>query len=278
MSPSRVAATIVGALTIVAATGVATAAATPVARPSARLAITFAKDAVPGRATALHVRLRIDLRRQPSPVTQVNLRYPASLGITTSGLGVDQCIRPQRDFEAVVIKLTGRLDCPQNAVMALGKATGEIRFDDRRVSREVGAVTVLAGGLDRGRLRLVTLIEGINPIGARLAYSGEVGSAPKPYGGDLTFRIRQIPPRWNATIALSDLDVAFGSPRIVYNAVTGGESVRYRPEGVLLPRLCPGSGFPFSGKLAFADGSEAALRATAPCPIEESSARGPRSR
>jgi hypothetical protein len=236
------------------------------ARSAVRLAVSFDTKARLNQPTAINTALRIDLRRQPSPVASVSLRYPAALGVTTSGLGIEPCRRRPADFAAVVIELTSRVACPYNSLLGIGSAVGEIRMDGRRISREVGTISLHSGPLVGDRLRLVALVDGMNPIGARLAYSGEVRPAPKPYGGDLTLHIRPLPDGWRASIALSKLDVAIGSPRIVYRDRSDGTTTRYRPDGILLPARCPAGGFPFAVTLRFEDGRRTEASARAACP------------
>ncbi|HST39741.1 MAG TPA: hypothetical protein VLK58_09545 [Conexibacter sp.] len=252
-------------LVVIAATPAASAADAAQQTP-ARLDVSFDHDAKPGQPTALNIALRIDLRRQPSPVTTVSLRYPATIGVTTSGLGIEPCERPPSDFEAVVIELTSRLGCPRNSVMGIGTAIGQIRMDGTAISREVGTISVHSGPLVGQRLQLVTLVTGMNPIGARLAFAGEVRPAHKPYGGDLTLRIRPLPSSWHASIALSEVDLAIGSPVIVYHDRTGRSAVRYRPEGIQLPHRCPRAGFRFAMSLRFADGRHLTTKAARPMP------------
>jgi hypothetical protein len=240
------------------------AALAPTALP-VRLTAAFDRDARLGASTALLLGVRVDTRLIPSPVSEVQLRYPASLGITTSGLGLDACRRRPRDFAGVVISGTGLAGCPRNSVMARGTVAGEIRLGTRTIP-EVGTVAVLAGPLQQGRLGLVTLVEGWNPIGALLAYRGSVVPAPAPYGGALALSVVQIPPAYGATIALSDLSLAIGSPDIVYHDRVGGRTVAYRPEGIALPARCPRRGFRFQAALTFQDGTQTTAAAAVPCP------------
>ncbi|MDW5597117.1 hypothetical protein VSS74_22415 [Conexibacter stalactiti] len=254
------------ATAITASASVTTTAADAVQRTPVSLVVSLDHDARPGEPTALNLGLRIDLRRQPAPLTMVSLRYPATIGVTTSGLGIEPCRWPPSDFEAVVIELTSQLGCPRNSVMGVGTASGQIRMDGTAISREVGTISVHSGPLIGERLQLVTLVDGVNPIGARLVFAGEVRPASKPYGGELTLRIRPLPPSWRASIALSELDLAIGSPEIVYHDRAGGKTMRYRPDGIVLPARCPRGAFRFAAMLRFADGRRIETSAVAACP------------
>lgn len=245
---------------------------------SVRLSVGLDAGARLGAATALHTRLSVDTRRQSSPVTTISLRYPASLGVTTSGLGLASCTRPASDFSAVVVDGIGLAGCPRNAVMATGRAIGEIRLDgtgyigvpgvaDIGVIRELGTVTVLSGPLRRGRLGIVAFVDGWNPIGAKLAYGGEVAPAPAPFGGALTIRVNQLPAGWGAEIALTDITMTIGARDIVYHERAGGRTVRYRPGGVELPARCPAKGLPFMAEIEFANGVRESATALTPCPV-----------
>jgi hypothetical protein len=216
-------------------------------RAAIRLTAAFDNGARLGRATALHIGLHIDTRRRSSPVTAIEMRYPESIGVTTSGLGLEACRRPLSDFQAVVVDAIGLAGCPRNAVMAKGTASGEIRLNGalEDAIHEVGTVTVLAGPIRDGRLGIVTYVDGWNPIGARLVYAGEIAPAPRPYGGSLEIRIPPLPSAWQAEIALTDVSFAIGARSIVYHERVRGRTVAYRPEGIALPTRCPSGGFKF---------------------------------
>ena len=237
------------------------------ATPAVRLAAGFERGATLGAASALRVDLRIDPRRAPSPVTEVRLLYPGSLGVVSSGLGLAACRRPAIDFEQVLVTDEGSNGCSPNAVMAFGELVAEVRLSDGQVIPEYGTVALLSGPVADGVLGLVVQIDGQRPFGGRLVLAGHVAAAPQPYGGAIVVRFPVVPTLVGvADVALTDLRLNVGDPRIRYVERVRGRTVRYRPEGVVLPNRCPRGAFRFRVRLGFLDGSTRTVRTTLRCP------------
>lgn len=232
------------------------------------MSVALDRDARLGEPTALHVEMTIDPVLAPSPVTEMRLTYPQSLGVTTSGLGLAACRRSPHDFTQVVIWGTGLAGCSPNAVMARGRARAEVRLGGTEVVPEEAAVTMLSGPIERGRLELVAFVDGIRPLGGKLAFRGEV--LPGRVAGDGgTLRIvvpPTIPDYDDVVVALLRLQLSIGGSDIVYYERVGGRRVAYRPEGIVLPDRCPRGGFPFRVRLTHLDGSVTAASTRAGCP------------
>jgi hypothetical protein len=194
-------------------------------------------------------------------LTEIRVLYPASLGVTTSGLGLAACRRPASDFEQVMIPGIGLAGCPRNAVMGYGTARGEVRLGTLTIP-ETASLTVLAGPVQRGLLGLVAYVDGRHPFGVKLAFAGQVQSAPAPFGGTLSIRLPPVPNEFDAVVALIRLRLTLGSHDIKYY----DRGVAYRPDGILVPDQCPRGGFRFRARLSFQDGSRTVANATVPCP------------
>jgi hypothetical protein len=249
----------------------ATSAAPP---PPMRVTAAFDRDAVLGSPTALDVRLRLDPRRLTrAPLTEVRFAYPRNIGLVSSGLGLATCTRPASDFAQVLIVAPRLGGCSPNAVMGYGTALALVRLTNGQVIREYASVTVLSGPIEHGRLGLVVYVDGQHPFGAKLAFAGEIGGAPAPYGGALTVRMPIVPGLEElATISLVELRITIGSHAIRYYEHRGGRLVSYHPEGVGLPARCPARGFRFRAEVRFADHSSRSAKSTTPCPPAVASA------
>lgn len=245
-----------------AGVGAAAAPAAGGTTPSARLTVGLDPGARLGGTSALHARLRVDPRRHRAPLTGLRLLYPESVGITTSGLALASCRRAAVDFRLVSIEGLGLDGCPANSVLALGTARAQVRIGTYFFPAKA-QVTLLAGPYADAALGLVAFIDGINPLGFRLAYRGAVTSAPAPFGGQLAIVLPTIPELPDdADFALTDLRLTVGDSRIRYR--DGARS--YAPGGVGLPDRCPAGGLPFRALLDFGDGSATAVETRTPCP------------
>jgi hypothetical protein len=233
-----------------------------------RVTAAFDRDATLGSPTALDVKLRLDPDQLTSaPLTEVRFAYPRNLGLVSSGLGLATCTRPPSDFAKVLIVAPRLGGCSPNAVMGYGTALALVRLTNAQVIREYATVTVLSGQIEHGRLGLVVFVDGQHPFGAKLAFAGEVGGAPAPYGGALTVRMPIVPGLEDlATISLVELRITIGSHAIRYYEHRRGQLVAYHPDGVELPDRCPAHGFRFRAEVGFADGSRRSAKSTTPCP------------
>lgn len=234
------------------------------AEPDAvRLSASFDRGARLGGTTALSFALRIDPRRRPSPVSEIGVRYPSSLGIATSGLGTATCRLPAEEFARVAVELVGLAGCSGNAVMGYGTISARVQLGPLTVP-STAEVTMLAGPLVRDRMQLVALVDGVSPLGVRLLYGGELRPAPRPFGEALTVRFPPIPDLpAGSRFALVGVRLAIGTRDVVYRDEAGR---RYRPEGIALPVRCPAGGFRFAADVRFEDGAKVPAKTTVPCP------------
>jgi hypothetical protein len=233
--------------------------------PAVQLRVGFDHGARLGSPTSLSAELRVDPRRERSPLVGAQLSYPGDLGILTSGLGLASCRPSARAFAAII--LDDPLRCPRNAVLGYGTAVAEVRLADGETIPEYAVVTVLAGPIVRGTVTLVAYVEGQHPFGARLLYGGALASGVAPFGGALEVDTPLIPSLAGfATIFLLDMKLSIGSRAITYFEHGRRGLVGYHPNGIALPDRCPRGGFPFRLRLTFADRSHTVAAARVPCP------------
>lgn len=238
---------------------------------SVRLTAGFAENARLGTETPVRLGLAIDPRHVESPVREVRLRFPASLGILTSGLGAATCHRPTNDYATVIIDAVGLAGCSRNAVMGRGTARAEIRLGghDRASSEvipETANVAMLAAPFAGDRPGLLFLATGLRPFGVTLLYAGRIDPAPAPFGGTLVMHVAPVPNNYDATVALTAIDFEIGARDIRYSTGHGARATLYPPGGIPLPDRCPRSGFPFRATLALTDGRQVHARTDLPCP------------
>jgi hypothetical protein len=196
--------------------------------------------------------------RVPSPLSGVELLYPANIGLITSGLGLSVC--SQATLEA-----RGPTGCAPNALMGRGSALVEIPLGPTVLS-ETGSVTTWMGPPRGGHVSLLFFAEGRTPVVAELIFPGVVIDAAVPYGGALATEIPEIPTLPGApAAAVVQLHATLGPKALTYYQRRGHRRVAYRPAGIVLPRSCPHGGFPFAAVFSFLDGSHARARTSVPC-------------
>jgi hypothetical protein len=202
----------------------------------------------------------------PVPIRQIDLLYPANLGIATSGLGLSTC-------QATVLEALGPPGCPSNSVMGYGSGLVEVPFGPELLQERTRTTTFMAP-IKAGQLSLLFYVDGESPVSAQLVFPGLVLPAPTPFGGDLNANLPLVPSVPDAPdAALVKLSTTLGPSHITYYEYRKGHTIPYHPRGIILPRTCPKGGFQFAARFSFNDGTHGGAHATVPCPLEKRSAR-----
>jgi hypothetical protein len=197
----------------------------------------------------------------PSPLTGLELYYPANLGLATSGLGLETCT-------AAILQSTGPEGCPSQSLMGYGTGLVEVPFGPILL-HETTQTTIFMAPLRHGRLGLIFYAIGIAPVAAEIVFPGLVLPANDPFGGDLAATIPLVPTLPGApNAALVKLDSTLGPLGITYYEHLHGRYYPYHPKGIILPRTCPPGGFRFAAHLTFEDATHTNASTRVPCPRE----------
>jgi hypothetical protein len=213
-----------------------------------------------GVGTTIKFAFSIAYRHEtPSPLTAMELRYPAHLGIATSGLGLTTC-------RAAILEVDGPPGCPSTSVMGHGSGLVEVPFGPD-VVREAVRLTTFMAPLHEGHLGLLFYAEGDVPVSAELVFPGVVLPAHTPFGGDLATSVPLVTTLPEAPDAiLAQFDTTLGPEHITYWEYSKGRYIPYHPRGIQLPPQCPHGGFPFAAAFTFENGVHTRARTIVPCP------------
>ncbi len=237
------------------------------ARQTAKLDVTLKPDK-PGAGTTIAFGFQITgaRGRVPSPLTGIDLRYPANLGIGSSGLGLESCL-------PATLETFGPEGCPADSQMGYGSALVEVPFGPE-VIHETARTRTFSAPVSKGRLALLFYAEGESPIYAQLVFPATVETALPPYGGSLNTTLPLVPSVPEAPdAAVVRLRSTIGPLNLTYYEQVHGKRVAYTPKGIVLPKNCPRDGFPFAADFNFADGTRASARTSVPCPGSPSARR-----
>jgi hypothetical protein len=197
--------------------------------------------------------------RVPSPLTGIDLLYPANLGLGTSGLGLETCA-------AAVLEALGPEGCPSQSRMGYGTAVVEIPFGPKIIS-ETAFTDIFMAPLQQGHLGLLFYASGSSPVSAQIVFPGLVLPASNPFGGDLATTIPLVPTLPEApNAAVVHLSSTIGPLHLTYYEHAHGRFLPYHPKGIVLPRTCPAGGFRFAARFSFEDGAHTRAYTTVPCP------------
>jgi hypothetical protein len=199
-------------------------------------------------------------REKPLPVTLIELRYPAHLGIATSGLGLATC-------SASTLEQEGPEGCPPNSVMGYGSGIAGVPFPADPYVREAVRLTVFMAPLHEGRLGLLFFAFAGAPVRAELVFPGALLPSAAPFGGNLVTNVPLVPSWFEGPdVVLTRFSTTLGPSGITYWEYSRGRYIPYHPRGIRLPRTCPRGGFPFEAALTFEDGARADAHAAVGCP------------
>ncbi len=195
----------------------------------------------------------------PSPVTDVDLRLPAGLGLATSTLGLANCA-------PAALLAQGPAGCPANARIGFGSALVAVSAEDETVL-EGARLTTLVGEPNSEHLEVLFYAEGKAPVAGQLVFPGEVLDANGPSSGRLNTTIPLIP-TWpgGADIAVTRMRSTIGPLGLTYYRRVGRRVVPFHPRGIAVPGHCPRGGFAFGVEVTFLDGASASATSAVPCP------------
>jgi hypothetical protein len=188
----------------------------------------------------------------PSALTGIVFRYPRQLGLGVSGLGQAEC-------NPSTLQREGPKACPRNSIMGRGSALAKFQVSPE-VQEEEATIALVAGPAQNGYIKMLISATGTYPVAARVVMSTLLLPGRLQISVPLVEGVPEGP-----DVAVAKVNVTIGG-NLVYHRRVHGRQVAYRPQGVLLPRRCPPSGFRFSATFSFLDGSSANAQTVIGCP------------
>jgi hypothetical protein len=195
----------------------------------------------------------------PPPLTSLDLRMPAGINYTTTTLGLALC-RP------AVLLAHGAGSCPANSRLGYGSAYVEVPFGTG-AGHEIPQVQAFSAPSPKGNLVVLFYANGLEPISAQLAFTGEVLPATGSFGSHLASTIplvTSVP--GGPDVSIVTVTATIGPQHLTYYKRVHGRRVPFHPRGVSVPEHCPAGGFPFAAAFSFQDGSSTTAATTVPCP------------
>jgi hypothetical protein len=216
-------------------------------RPGAETTIGFAVQVLPSAGQQL-----------PPALTGVDLRYPRSIGIAVSGLGLLTC--SERTLE-----LQGPSGCPAEARMGVGSALTAIPLGPVNVYEQTVASIVRAPEAGN-RIAMYFNVEGDTPVLAQLVLPGVLAATNVPAFESLDIQVPLVEGIVGGSyVAVTNLQATLGPRSLTYYEPTSHGFIPYRPRGILLPNRCPAGGYRFTVRLSFVTRQSASAGARVGC-------------
>jgi hypothetical protein len=195
----------------------------------------------------------------PPPLTRMALRMPARMNYTATTLGLSLC-------NPAALLAEGIRGCPANSRLGHGSALVEVPFGTG-AGHEIPEIQAVAGPSSTGNLTVLFYANGLYPVDAQLAFSGEVLPDSGQYGSQLAATIplvTSVP--GGPDVSVVTVTTTIGPSDLTYYRRSHGHLVSFHPRGIAVPERCPHGGFPFAANFSFQDGTSTAATTTVPCP------------
>ena len=195
----------------------------------------------------------------PPPLTALDLRMPAGMNYTTTTLGLAIC-------QPAALAAKGLAGCPPNSRLGYGSAYVEVPFGTGS-GHEIPEIQAVSGPSPNGNLTVLFYANGLYPVYAQLAFSGEVLPDTGRFGSQLATNVplvTSVP--GGPDVSIVSVTSTIGPSHLTYYKHVHGRLVPFRPRGVSVPERCPRGGFPFSAQFTFDDASQTSAQTTVPCP------------
>ncbi len=195
----------------------------------------------------------------PPPMTGIDLKMPAGMNYTRTTLGLALC-KP----EALLAR--GLAGCSPNSRLGFGSAVVEVPFGTGS-GHEIPELQALSGPSATGNLVVLFYANGLMPVYAQLAFTGEVLPASGLFGSQLAVNVplvTSVP--GGPDVSIVSVQSTIGPSHLTYYRHVHGRRVAFHPRGVSVPERCPRGGFPFAAEFSFLDGSRTTASTTVPCP------------
>ena len=214
-----------------------------------------------GHETTVDFRIQIAPTTEllPPPLVEANIRYPAGLDITLSGLGIDTC-------SVATLELLGPQGCPADSLMGDGHTIAEFPVK-HEVFREAAQIAIVRTSERSGHLTMLFYVYDETAVSAQIILTGQLLPAAMPFEGRIDVQVPLVASLPEAPdVAVAEIKLVLGPKDLTYYERVHGRLVAYRPSGIDLPKRCPRGGFPFAAELGFLGGSHAGSETTVPCP------------
>jgi hypothetical protein len=197
--------------------------------------------------------------RPPPPVTGLDLRLPAHMGIATTMLGQADC-QPQQLIEH------GPQGCSANAQIGFGTALAVIPYSPRDIA-EKAVISAFMGPPAGEQLTVLFYAEGVTPVFAQAIFTGIVLADTSPFGERLNTTVPLVS-SWpeGPDAILESFQSTIGPLHLYYYEQLEGMTVAYQPRGITVPKHCPHGGFPFAAELTFENATSTTATTHVPCP------------
>jgi hypothetical protein len=196
----------------------------------------------------------------PTPVSNVVAYGPAGLEVDVQGAGV---------CEKAKLEAAGPSGCPSDSRLGFGGGVGLVELA-KTIIKEPFTLDFFLAPKENGHLAILVYVNAVSPVSVQLVLVAKEIHGPKPYGFGVTFEIPPVPTLPGAAYASVESSyLSVGSTKVAYYKTVHGRRQLVHVKGLIVPKKCPGGGFPFQVTISFEDGTSSTDKYTSPCPRKQ---------
>jgi len=193
----------------------------------------------------------------PSPIRNVTAYAPAGLEVDVRGAGTCTFAK----LEAV-----GPSACPGDSRLGFGSGVGLLELAGE-VIHQPFTLDFFLGPRENGRMVILIYVNAVTPVSVQLVLVAREVHGPKPYGWGVNFEIPIIPTLPGASYAsVEKTSFTVGDLKVGYFKTIHGKRRLVHVRGLVVPKACPATGFPYEASFSFADATTNTYKGVIPCP------------
>jgi hypothetical protein len=193
----------------------------------------------------------------PTPVTNVLAYGPAGLTVNVNGAGT--CAK-------ALLEKDGASGCPVDSRIGFGGGVGLVEIA-KELIKEPFTLDFFLAPKEDGHLAFYIYVNAVSPVSIELVLTAKEVQGAKPYGLGVTIEIPPIATLPGAAYASAESAYfTFGSQHVAYFHTVNGKRQLVHVKGLILPKRCPTTGFPFKVTANFIDATHSTDTYAIPCP------------
>lgn len=193
----------------------------------------------------------------PVPISNIGAYGPAGLGFDVKGTGT--CNKAALESE-------GPSACPADSRIGFGGGVGLVEIAQEFI-KEPFTFNLFLAPDEHGQFVILVYVNAVSPVSLQLVLVAKEAHGSGPYGLGVTLEVPPIPTLPGAAYAsVESTYLTVGSQKVAYYHKLDGHQKLVHVKGLIVPKSCPRSGFPFIVTLSFLDGTQATDKYSVPCP------------
>jgi hypothetical protein len=193
----------------------------------------------------------------PVPISILHAYGPAGLRLDLKG--TETCQKPALENQ-------GPGACPADSRIGFGGGIGLVEVSGEFI-KEPFTFELFLAPRENGKFVMLVYVDAVKPVSLQTVLLARQANGQKPYGLGASIEVPPIDTVPGAALAsVASIYLTVGSQKVAYYQEVRGHRRLVHVRGLIVPRSCPGGGFPLLLTAGFVDGSTLTDTPTVSCP------------